>query len=73
VVEDARFGPGTVFEIDSTNRAPALLATGTVAGLDPQRFAMPFDITWLADDRFRGLLTGSFTFDGGGAPWTRLC
>ena len=66
VVEDARFGAGTVFEIDSTDRALHYSATGPVAGLNPQRFAMPFDITWLADDRFRGLLTGSFTFDGSG-------
>jgi autotransporter translocation and assembly factor TamB len=66
VAEGARFGSGTVFEIDSHDRALHYSATGTVAGLDPQRFAFPFNISWLADDRFRGLLTGNFTFDGSG-------
>ena len=65
-VEGARFAAGTTFTIDSTNRALHYSATGTVAGLNPQRFATPLDISWLADDRFRGLLTGSFTFDGSG-------
>src|SRR5258705_10167022 len=63
VVEGARFGAGTIFEIDSTNRALHYSSTGTVADLNPQRFATPLDISWLADDRVRGLLTGSFTFD----------
>jgi hypothetical protein len=65
-VEGARFGPGTTFEIDSTNRVLHYSGTGTVAGLNPERFAAPLDIAWLADKRFRGLLTGSFTFDGSG-------
>jgi autotransporter translocation and assembly factor TamB len=66
VAEGARIGSGSVFEIDSRDRALRYSASGTLTGLDPHRFALPFDISWLADDRFRGLLTGSFTFDGSG-------
>jgi hypothetical protein len=65
-VEGARFGAGTTFEIDSTDRELHYSGTGTVAGLNPQRFSLPLDISWLADDRVRGLLTGAFTFDGRG-------
>jgi hypothetical protein len=65
-VEGASFGAGTTFEIDSTNRELHYSGTGTVAGLNPQRFSAPLDISWLADERVRGLLTGSFTFDGSG-------
>ena len=66
VVEDTRMGAGTVFEIDSHDGALHYSSTGNVAGLDPHRFAFPFNISWLADDRFRGLLTGAYTFDGSG-------
>jgi autotransporter translocation and assembly factor TamB len=72
VVEGARIGPGTILEIDSHNSALHYAATGTVAGLDPHRFALPFDLSWLADDRFRGRLTGAFTFNGSGRTVDQL-
>lgn len=66
IVEGARIGPGTVLEIGSHDGALRYSAAGMVAGLDPHRFASPVDISWLADDRFRGLVTGAFTFSGSG-------
>jgi autotransporter translocation and assembly factor TamB len=65
-VEGGRFGRGTTFALGSTGGVLHYASTGTVADLDPQRVALPLDVTWLADDRFRGLLTGSFTFEGSG-------
>jgi hypothetical protein len=66
IAEGSRVGSGTVFEIDSHNGALHYSGTGTITGADPHRFALPFNISWLADDRFRGLLTGRFTFEGSG-------
>jgi TamB, inner membrane protein subunit of TAM complex len=65
-IEDAHVLPGTVFEIDAQDGVLHYSASGSVETLNPYRFALPFDITWLADDRFRGLVTGKFSFEGSG-------
>jgi hypothetical protein len=65
-VEGARFGDGTLFAIESRNRALSYSASGNVASLDPRRFAGPLEVQWLDDDRLSGSLTGTFTFEGSG-------
>jgi TamB, inner membrane protein subunit of TAM complex len=72
MVEGAKFGEGTQLAIQSRNRALSYSATGSVASLDPRRFAAPLEVKWLDDDRFNGSLTGSFTFEGSGRTTDEL-
>jgi hypothetical protein len=66
IVEGARFGPGTLLAMASQNRVLSYSASGSVSDLNPRRFSAPLDVTWLDDERFRGSITGSFTFEGTG-------
>ncbi len=65
-VEGARFDSGTVLGIESRDRELSYSASGTVAWLNPRRFAAPLEIGWLDDDRLDGSLKGAFTFTGNG-------
>ena len=72
IVEGATIAPGTVVEFDTRVEPIAYAARGTVNGLNVQRLGSALEIAALADDRYRGRISGNFEMKASGTALAEL-